>query len=105
MLSLTFSQSFFEQNVSIQLKLLRFSSILVTFEIKPEMQDVLEKMRELSQNAGIKPKCGISRTIAGRLTPMRNIQESGVVPVDIMRHAMRREGYVGQRVMVCQGRE
>ena len=63
-LSLMCSQSFFEQNVScVQWKLLRF----FYFEIKPEMRDVLDKMRG---NAGIKPKCGISRTIAGRFSPM-----------------------------------
>ena len=33
------------------------------------MRGVLEKCG----NAGIKPKCGISRTIAGRLTPMQSI--------------------------------
>ena len=44
-LSLTFSQSFFEQNVSVQLKLLRFSAIFF-FKIKPEMRDVLAKIRE-----------------------------------------------------------
>ena len=65
-LSLTFPQSFFEQNVSVQLKLLRFSEI---FDISKYSQ----KCGTFSQkcgNAGNKPKCGISRTIAGRLTPM-----------------------------------
>ena len=58
-LSLTFSQSFFRT------KCLRTATIIVNFsdicyfEIKPEMRDVLAKMREISQN-----------TIAGRLTPM-----------------------------------
>ena len=51
-LPMTFSQSFFEQNVSVQRKLLRFSVIFVIFEIKPEMRDVLAKMWEISQNAG-----------------------------------------------------
>ena len=62
-LLLTFSPSFFEQNVSVKLKLLRFSAIFV---ISKESQ----KCWTFSQNAGNKPKCGISRTIAGRLTPM-----------------------------------
>ena len=65
-LLLTFLPSFFEQNVSVQLKVLRFSAIFV---ISKESQ----KCGTFSQkcgNAGNKPKCGISRTIAGRLTPM-----------------------------------
>ena len=41
-LTLTFSQSFFEQNVSVQLKLIAIFVI----------RDVLAKMREISQNAG-----------------------------------------------------
>ena len=48
-LSLTFSQSFFEQNVSVQLKLLRFSAIF--FKIKPDMRDVLAKIRECGKYA------------------------------------------------------
>ena len=53
-LSLTFAQSFFEQNVSVQLNLLRFIFILsdiCDFEIKPEMGDVLAKMRECGKFA------------------------------------------------------
>ena len=46
-LTLTFSESFFEQNVSVELNLLRF----FCFDIKPEMRDVLGKMRECGKYA------------------------------------------------------
>ena len=59
-LLLTFSQSFFEQNVSVQLKLLRF----LLFRNKAR------NAGRFCKNAGNKPTCGISRTIAGWLTPM-----------------------------------
>ena len=65
-LSLTFSQSFFEQNVSVPLKLLRFSAIFVTSKQSQKCGTFWKKCG----NAGIKPKCEISRTISGRLTPM-----------------------------------
>ena len=45
-LSLAFWQSFFEQNVSVQLKIIAIFSNFCFFEIKPEMWDVLVKMRE-----------------------------------------------------------
>ena len=60
MLSLTFSQSVFEQNVSVQIKLLRF----LLFRNKAR------NAGRSGKNAGNKAKCGISRTIAGRLTPV-----------------------------------
>ena len=68
-LSLTFSQSFFEQNVSVQLKLVHFSAIFVISKFSQKCGTFSQK----GGNAGNKPKCGISRTIAGRLTPMRQL--------------------------------
>ena len=65
-LSLTFSQSFFEQNVSVQLKLLRFSAIFFSSKLSQKCGTFWRKYG----NAGNKPKCGISRTIARRLTPI-----------------------------------
>ena len=64
-LSLTFSQSFFEHNFSVQLKLLRFSAIFL-------LRNKARNAGRSGKNAGIKPKCGISRTIAGRLTRMHS---------------------------------
>ena len=58
-----FSQSFFEQNVSVQVKLLRFSAIFL-------FRNKARNAGRSGKNAGNKTKCGISRTIAGRLTPM-----------------------------------
>ena len=51
-LSLTFSQSFFEQKCLRTAKIIAIFSDFCYFEIKPEMRDVQEKMRELSQNVG-----------------------------------------------------
>ena len=34
------------------------------------------------KNAGNKPKCGLSRTIAGRLTPMRGAEDQAEVEDD-----------------------
>ena len=52
-LSLTFSQSFFEQNVSVQLKLLRFSAILFQNKARNAGRSGENTgMREISQNAG-----------------------------------------------------
>ena len=65
-LSLTFSQSFFELNVSVYLKLSRISSIFVVSKSSQKCGMFSQKCG----NAGKKPKCGISRTIAGGLTPM-----------------------------------
>ena len=63
-LSLTFSQSFLEQNVSVQLKKNAIFSNFLLFRNKAKNAVCSGK------NAGNKLKCGISRTIAGRLTPM-----------------------------------
>ena len=63
-LSLPFSQRSFEQNVSVQRKLMRFSAIYLLFRNKARNAGRSRK------NAGNKPKCRISHTIAGRLTPM-----------------------------------
>ena len=62
-LSLMFSQSFVEQNVSVQLKLLRFQRFLL-------FRNKARNAGRSDKNAGNKPKCGISHTVAGRLTPM-----------------------------------
>ena len=62
-LSLTFSESFFKQNVSVERKLLRFSSIFL-------FQNKARNAGRSHKNAGNEPKCVISHTIAGRLTPM-----------------------------------
>ena len=50
-LSVPFSQSSFEQNVSVQRKINAIFCYFCYFEIKPDMRDVLAKMREISQNA------------------------------------------------------
>ena len=42
----------FEQNVSVQLKFIAIFRDFSCFEIKPEMRDVLTKMREISKIAG-----------------------------------------------------
>ena len=54
MLSLTFSQCFFEQNVSVQLTLLRFSAIFVISNMARNAGRSGKNagMREISQNAG-----------------------------------------------------
>ena len=44
-LSSTFSQNFFEENVSVTVKIIAIFSDFC-FEIKPEMRNVLAKMRE-----------------------------------------------------------
>ena len=52
-LSLTFSQSFFEQNVSVQLKLLRLSAIFFQNKARNAGRSGENTgMREISQNAG-----------------------------------------------------
>ena len=54
-LLLTFSQSFFEQNVSVQLQLLRFSAIFAILKYSQKCGMFSKKnagMREISQNAG-----------------------------------------------------
>ena len=43
-------------------------------------------MREISQNAGNRPKCGISRTIAGRLTHMQSPRRLGYA--DVQNHVL-----------------
>ena len=73
MLSLTFSQSF----LSKMYPTLKIIAIFSQFGIKGNCRALFVVFRNKARNvgrsrknAGNKPTCGISRTIAGRLTPM-----------------------------------
>ena len=58
-----FSQSFFEQNVSVQSSNCDFKQFFL-------FRNKARNAGRSSKNAGNKHKYGISRTIAGRVTPM-----------------------------------
>ena len=66
-LLLTFSQSFFKQNISVQLKKIAIFSDFCYFEIKPEMRNVFAKMRECGKYAKLRDfphDCGTVDTYA-----------------------------------------
>ena len=64
-------------------KVSQFSANVVFFKIKQKMWDVLVKI----WFAGKKAKCGISRTIAGRFTPMkRNVSNDLPEEGPLVRH-------------------
>ena len=70
-----FSQSFFEQNVFVQLTIIVIFNYFCYFEIKPEMRDVLEKMRELSQMRDFPHDCGTVGTYV-RVNITQNLNRS-----------------------------
>ena len=53
------------QNIFVELKIIGISSEFDFFRNKAK------NAGRLSKNAGRKAKCGISRTVAGKLTPMK----------------------------------
>ena len=76
-------------------KIIAIFSDFGRFEIMPEMPDVLAKIRE----SGNKPKCGISRTIAGRLTPMLVVViQSRGTDKDV--HRQMRKYYAGINTLI-----
>ena len=66
-----FSHSSAQKYAFVDQKMSRFSANLFFFEIKPNM------FTQICGMAGNKAKCGISRTIAGRFTPMLSRDLSG----------------------------
>ena len=59
-----FSHSFCPQNIFVALKIM---AIFIEFDV---FRNKAKNAGRFRKNAGRKAKCGISRTIAGSLTPM-----------------------------------